>query len=94
MSAKSSNFAGEKVENMDIKDYTHTCYRCAHSCYIGGRVLRCPVLSIDCKPNEVTKCRRFEHTQCAKDFFSGLIKGTHAVTLYSIYTGRVKNGTF
>lgn len=90
MSAKSSTFAPQMIETMNIEQMTHTCWRCRHSAYITkAEGLHCP------KSKTLVPCRHFLPSEIAEAYFNGLLKGDpRRATLTKIYTERMKAGTF
>lgn len=100
MSAKSSTFAAEMIEKMEISEMTHTAWRCRNSfCVVGSdrvRVeLQCPFHHI--KNKDGKKCATCKHwlpSETAESFFAGQLKGTHAKTIADIMLMRQKRGTF
>ena len=94
MSAKSSTFAAEMIDFMELKQMTHTCYRCRHSFFVGvPALLDCPHRK-SLKQEGECNCRNWLPSLMAESYFGGTLKGNLHGILTGIYVERVKRGTF
>lgn len=97
MSAKSSTFVLEMIESMELKQMTHTPYRCRHSQF-GARYennyhgMCCPFG--DMSAEFCAKCKNWRASELAEAFFSGDLHDGRKATLAAIYQERMKRGTF
>lgn len=97
MSAKSSNFAAEMIKKMELKEMTHTCYRCRHSYFDThapkkkGGLLQCPYGDVQ---EGVCTCGHWRANIVTEMYFSGALHDHRKTVLTEIFLDRVKKGTF
>lgn len=98
MSAKSSTFAAEMIEIMELSQMTHTPYRCRHSIFV-GRMYKDSYEGMHCiygqmSEDKCAKCKHWRASELAEAFFSGELKDGRQNALAHIYQDRMKRGTF
>lgn len=95
MSAKSSTFAAEMIENMTIDEMRHTAWRCRNSYYYAKDApIRCRRFHKDCDEKVCGLCKAWEPSECAEAYFKNRLTGTHYKTISQIMLERVRKGTF